>query len=439
MTTLTFLVTTLIFSSNYRTAQRKVDSSAQSISQFVRPGEQQRDDVSRIVAQASQDGKSALGYLMDTQSEIMLKVTGTPGDQLPQLEAKLGGIEGADGASMLSLLQQQSSQIDSLSEQLQLAEDTVTRAQNDLRNERRRTSALDQSYQETLDNLQGTIDRYRQEVDDLRGRYDRAVAENSQRVDQIRDELEAEIARLEQETERLSSEKLVLESRVRELEPTSSATRLMPRDEFALVDGEVIGIDPVSGRVTINRGRQDKIVLGATFVVYADATAIRPDAQGNYPPGKASIEVIRIGETTSEGRVTRAIAGNPIVRGDVIANALYDPNKVYKFTVYGNFDTNGDGRHTPQEREDLVAFIKDWNGEVLEDLEGDVDFLVLGERPVLPPEPGPNDPIEVVQHYLRIQARVQRYDQLLEQARATKVPLLNQHRLYNLIGKRYGD
>jgi hypothetical protein len=436
---LTFLVTTLIFSSNYRTAQRKVDTSNESIAQYVKTGEQQRDDVARVVATATQNNKSALGYLMDTQGEIMQRVTGAPADQLPQLNAKLGRVEGSEGAPMLTLLQQQSARIDSLAQQLAQAEDMATRGQNDLRNERQRTAALDQSYQETLATLQGQVDRYRQEVDDLRGRYDTAIADNAQRVDSIRGDLEAEITRLEQESDRLNNEKLVLESRIRELEPAATGTTLMPRDEFALVDGQVIGVDPVTSQVMIDRGRQHKMVVGASFSVYDDATNIRPDAQGAYPAGKATVEVVRINDATSECRVTRSTAGNPVVRGDVIANALYDPNKTYRFTVFGNFDTNGDGRHTPQERDDLAAFINQWRGEVLDALEGDVDFLVLGQKPVLPPEPGPNDPIEVVQHYLRIQSRVREYEQLLEQARATKVPVLNQNRLYTLIGKRYGD
>lgn len=436
---LTFLVTTLIFSSNYRTAQRKVDTANESIAQFVRPGEQQRDDVARIVSAASQNNKSALGYLMDTRGEIMRRVTGTPTDQVEQLEAKLGRVEGAEGAPMLTTLQQQNARITSLEQQLAQAEDMVRRAQDDLQNEQQRTGALDRAYQETLTSLQGQLDQYRQEVDDLRGRYDTAIADNAQRVDAIRGELEAEITRLEQDGDRLKNERLVLEERIRELEPSASSSRLMPKSEEALVDGQVIGVDPTTGSITIDRGRQHKIVVGATFAVYDDASGIRPNAQGEYPAGKAAIEVVRINEATSECRVTRSTAGNPVVRGDVIANALYDPNKTYKFTVFGNFDTNGDGRHTPQERDDLAVFIEGWDGVVVSKLEGDVDFLVLGQKPVLPPEPGPNDPIEVVQHYLRIQSRVREYEELLEQARATKTPVLNQNRLYTLIGKRYGD
>ena len=32
-----------------------------------------------------------------------------------------------------------------------------------------------------------------------------------------------------------------------------------------------------------------------------------------------------------------------MVSGDVIANAVYDPKKSYRFVVFGAFDTDGDG------------------------------------------------------------------------------------------------
>ena len=71
---------------------------------------------------------------------------------------------------------------------------------------------------------------------------------------------------------------------------------------------------------------------------------------------------------------------------------------------------------------------------MLGDLQGDVDFLVLGERPVLPPRPGNDAPLELVQEYIRLDRIVQRYDRLLEQARATSLPVLNENRLYTLLG-----
>ena len=171
------------------------------------------------------------------------------------------------------------------------------------------------------------------------------------------------------------------------------------------------------------------------FAVYGDETQIRPDAEGNYPQGKGAVEVVNVGETSSRCRVLFERAGNPIVPGDVIANAVYDPNKVYKFLVAGNFDTNGDGNRTPGERTEVSALIEEWGGETTEELTGDIDFLVLGEPPVLPPPPGIATPIEIVEIYIRKENELKRYNELFEAAQRTSIPVLNENRLYTLIGR----
>jgi hypothetical protein len=172
-----------------------------------------------------------------------------------------------------------------------------------------------------------------------------------------------------------------------------------------------------------------------TFAVYTEPTDIRPDADtGNYPEGKASLEVIRIDENTATARILRERRGNPVVRGDVVANAVYDPRKTYKFLVYGNFDADGDGRATFEEQTQIRARIEAWGGKVQSELTGDTDFLVLGERPVLPPEPAGNAPIEAINFYISLRRQAQRYDELFEKAQATSIPVLNQNRLYTLTG-----
>jgi hypothetical protein len=122
----------------------------------------------------------------------------------------------------------------------------------------------------------------------------------------------------------------------------------------------------------------------------------------------------------------------------VVANAIYDPNKVYTFLVYGNFDANGDGIATQHEAEDVKAVIAAWGGKTTSELTGDVDFLVLGQRPQLPPRPGVNSPLPVVLEYQRIDQMANRYDELFQQATSTSVPVLNENRLYTLIGGRPG-
>jgi len=215
----------------------------------------------------------------------------------------------------------------------------------------------------------------------------------------------------------------------------TSEDALKPKDEFALVDGNIIEIRPTAGEVVIDLGRRDKVVLGQTFSVYRDGADKSPDLDsGEYNDGKAVIEIVDIRPDTSRARIVRESRGNPIVRGDIIANPVYDPKKEYTFVVYGQFDANQDGMATSLETAELAALIQNWGGTVQDDLSGGVDFLVMGRKPLLPPQPGPGAPIEVLQEYVRLQRMVAKYDELFKTAVATSIPVLNENRLYTLIG-----
>src|SRR5262249_62066820 len=108
----------------------------------------------------------------------------------------------------------------------------------------------------------------------------------------------------------------------------------------------------------------------------------------------------------SSCRPQRYKNGNPIVKGDVVRNAVFHPKKTYKFLIFGNFDANNDGVATPQEASTIEALVREWGGVVVSELSGDVDFLVLGERPSLLPPPPPTAPPAVVQEYGRLRGIV---------------------------------
>ena len=185
----------------------------------------------------------------------------------------------------------------------------------------------------------------------------------------------------------------------------------MPLSEEALVDGKINQVNPIDNEVMISIGRDQKAVLGMTFAVYDNATDIRLDNDTQeYPQGKAVVEIVRVERSFSRARIIESSAGNPIVRGDVIANAIYDPTKTYKFVVDGLFDTDHDGIASRFERDTLEALIESWGGTLVPEITGDVDFVVLGEKPILPPQPGPGAPVATIQEYVRLQQEIQRYD-----------------------------
>jgi len=431
ITTAVFFVTTFMFYGQINTLKADAEAAQTELTEFVAPSE--REAARAKAQQASRDGKSVYAMMSDALSQTMQIVSGVASMEVSTLADRAETVAGS--TPLLVEAERQAQRIDQLEAALADARDERSRLEEQLAAARAHVREEQERFSQAQQALQGEIESYSGRVVSHVERLESQDQMMRDRVDRIRSECEAEKAQLQGEITRLNDQLLVLQGQVQQLRRERRDDLVSPKDEFALVDARVLAINATQGRVTIDRGRRDKIVLGLSFAIYSDASAIRSDEEGNYPPGKAVVEVINVDETSSTCRILRETQGNPIVRGDVAANALYDPNKVYTFLVYGNFETDGDGRATPFERDGIEALIKEWNGEVTDELTGEVDFLVLGERPVLPPQPSSGAPVEVLQEWLRQRRIVDRYDELQERAEATSIPILNQNRLRTLTGR----
>ena len=211
--------------------------------------------------------------------------------------------------------------------------------------------------------------------------------------------------------------------------------------EVASPDGEVLSVFNSGSQLFINRGRRQGILLGMTFEVFEASDVIRLSDAGAVR-GKATVEVYDIQDDTATCRVVRGGRGGQITPGDHVANLVYDPDKVFAFFVYGDFDIEYDGGDSDLGR--IQALITDWGGELVrlqadEDgltiLSPEVDFVVLGAQPEFPEEPDDSnfDP-EVIQAW---QAKVREYEiyqALLDDAQKLRIPVLNQNRFMDLVG-----
>jgi hypothetical protein len=124
------------------------------------------------------------------------------------------------------------------------------------------------------------------------------------------------------------------------------------------------------------------------------------------------------------------------VRHNVVANAVYDPNYVFKFLVHGKFDVDIDGRPTETEADFLRSLIVNWGGEVVsgEQLPGDLDFLVLGVEPREPMPPRPDATEFELDAWVQKRRAHERYHALFRQASEAQIPVLNANRFFILIG-----
>jgi hypothetical protein len=431
-----FFVAFVVFYGKHSSALQKVQQAQQDQADVVRPDERNRDDVRNLIEEAKRaGGKSLVGYMVESQEAMMARVTGSRRDRPSDFANKLREVPGADSSSLLALLASQRGQIESLESRLAQADEARKAAIANQQAEVARVATIEASHRSTVAALTSQIGQFRDEIESYRRGTDDYKKRVDAELDKVKQAAAEEERRLQNMVQSLTESKLILENQLASLRGSRTQGVVRPDDEFALVDAEVIGVEPGTRQVFLSIGRRNNVVLGMTFAVYANAAAIRPDADGNYPRGKATIEVINVGETSSTARITSEVRGNPVVKGDVVANAVFDPNKKYKFVIFGNFDANRDGLATELERADIAAMITAWGGTIIDDLTGDADFLVLGAAPLSPVRPSSDAPLEVVLEFQRREREVQRYRDLERQAMATSVPILNENRLYTLIGK----
>ncbi|CAG1002320.1 hypothetical protein PHYC_02985 [Phycisphaerales bacterium] len=436
LTTLGFFVAFAVFYGKHSGALQKLQQSQNEQSDVVKADERNRDDVRNLIEEAKRaGGKSLVGYMVESQEAVMFSVTGSRRDRPSDLMNKLKGVQGAEGTNLLALIASKDAQLESARAQLAQADEARKAAIANQQAEVDRVAGIEASHKATVEALSGQVGQYRQEVENYRqgaDDYKKKVDEDKDRIITAAAETED---RLQKQLQKLTEDKLILENQLAQLRGQRNQGVIRASDEHALVDGDIVAIDGGSRQAYISIGRKNNVVLGMTFSVYSSAAALKPDAEGNYPRGKATLEVITVGEETSTCRITSEVRGNPVVKGDVVANAVYDPNKTYKFVVFGSFDANRDGIATDMERADIRAMIESWGGVLVDELAGDADFLVLGDRPVMPVRPASDAPLEVVLEFQRRSQEVQRYEQLQRQALTTSVPILTENRLYTLIGK----
>ncbi len=125
------------------------------------------------------------------------------------------------------------------------------------------------------------------------------LAQYSSNIKDIRSEALSREAELQGQVDELTASRVRLSGEVEELRRAVNAYRDQPQDASELVDGEVVAIEPSHKQAYISLGSEDRIRPTMTFEVFDSPGDIRRDSNGAQLPGKASVEVIRVGEHQS--------------------------------------------------------------------------------------------------------------------------------------------
>lgn len=435
--TLALFVAFAIFFGKYNSQKEEYNRQKAEIGQFIASNEMKDAALLALAADAKKSNQSLVAYLTKQVGSIMKTTTGVENTKFSEYDDKVKAALGGEAGNVLGALAAKNDQIAALTTAAADSDAARKRAEEALAKEADKVKGTQDELKAENDKLNAKIAGYEAELKGYRDGLDGAQEQMTKAIAALQADADAKQKILEAKNAALERENLVIVEQLAKLRGQQGAEVLKAQNEEALVDASIVGVSPDGKQVVINVGSSQKVPLGITFAVYSEAKQIRVDEKtGEYKRGKAVIEVINVGGDTATCRVNAETKGSPVVKGDVVANAVYDPAKTYKFVVFGNFDTNGDGVATPLEKSDMVAMIEGWGGKVASELAGDIDFLVLGEKPILPPRPSDGSPFEVVQQYMTLQQEVGKYDELYKSAQSTSVPILNQNRFMTLIGAK---
>jgi multidrug efflux pump subunit AcrA (membrane-fusion protein) len=323
-------------------------------------------------------------------------------------------------------------EIDSLNAQLKRAQDAATQAAKQMQaNQATLTKALADARTETQQ-ASSTLESDRSAKDE---QMKKMIADSETTQKQAQDQLsQAQSAMAD-----LTSKNADLQRRLNQALEKLGAKRSNTADAVVRqADGSIVHA-PGNGSVYINLGSGDQISPGLTFQVYDAAEGVPsigdPSNDDNLPRGKGSIEVVRVGAGSSECRIIHQEPGVPMHEGDLIANLVYDKNTKYRFYVSGDFDTDQNGVATPQEGEVIKRLVTQWGGKVVDKIDANTDFVVLGQEPQLISlsKDDANDPIKQAEAQ-NAQVKYDTYEDLKRQAIEYHIPILNQNRFLYFVG-----
>jgi hypothetical protein len=313
--------------------------------------------------------------------------------------------------------------------------------------------AANQQLQATLASQKAEIDKRDQAVKEAQASAEKAIADAKAAIDEKQkqvDDFATKIAATEKALNdaqagtqvEVQTLKANLEKVKKEYEAVlSKNAQFKPDTKESIVrnvDATITQVSP-DNICYINLGFGDHITNGMTFEVYGKNEGVPKLDSGsdtlNMPKGKGSLEVINIGQNSTQCRIINTAPGTTISQGDLCVNIVYDRNIKPTFFVYGKFDMDQNGVATEGEADVIKNLITRWGGKVADKVSNDVDFVVMGKEPTIPlytPDELQNPLIK--QKHDEAKAAADAYDKIRDQAVSLQIPIMNQNRFLYYTG-----
>jgi hypothetical protein len=292
-----------------------------------------------------------------------------------------------------------------------------------------------ETLQAEKDKLQQQFSETKEDYDELRALLQQTTSEQVQtlrtQLDQTQQELTATNDAL------LKTEAELKDAREKMRLALAELAKIEPGPDRAVLarepDGQVILIDDKSNVVHLNIGSNEHVYPGLTFKVYDRGAAVPSDPN----KGKAEIQVFDVAETYSAARILNPDDSEPILKGDIVANLIWDADRTNEFVAAGEFDLDRDGQIEPDALARIQSLVEKWGGRMADTITIDTDFLVLGKQPSVLEAPTLEereiDP-RAQQRYQESMQRLARYNQLREKAQNLWIPVFTYEKFLHFIG-----
>lgn len=378
--------------------------------------------------------QSLVGQLMEDYGQLRQLVTGDREEKLASIQEYVTK-NIPEGSTMKGWIEKLAAEKAAADKDIADAQEASKKATAELEAIRAERNTLADAFRKASDELKSVYGNVEKGFKTSMATASKNLDSTTKDFSQLIAERDASLKQIEAQIAQKDQEIATLKRRINELQPKAGEGRgIAVVDAATLPDGAIASILQEENLVYIDRGRRQHIVPGMTFEVYDRATGVARDEHGDLR-GKATIEVVSMSDESSVARIVRRVPRKSVLEGDIIANAVYDPNYKFKFMVFGDFDIDQIGQPSSSDKLRIKTVITQWGGTLTDDLTYDTDFLVLGIEPKFPDPLPPNeiDPDKIQKHKAAVD-RFNEYAKLLTAAKSLSVPVLNQNRFLALVG-----
>ncbi len=425
----------IVFMTKIQAAEILAKESRQELQKVIKQDERKLPEVLEMKIKQDTSKISIVGQLLAENRNLKQLINASPRSNVEAIKTEMQSLDVALGQTLISeirRLRAENNASVNLVEQYKADMDTYAKSLSEIETQKMNQ---DQEYEKTVSQLKATLTSLQKDFDQFRGQTDTQRQALETQFEQVRANTQRQVNDLrslaEQKDRQIAAQTKRLDELTGELVGT---TKGGGPDLTRESDGMVTSILAEDSLVYIDRGRADQIMLGMTFEVFNKDAGVVVDELGELR-GKATVEVIRMSERSSLTRIVRLERDANVNEDDLIANVVYDPNISYRFHVFGDFDIDDTGQVTATDRRRVETMVNQWGGQLTPRLSYNTDFLVLGQEPDSPQQlpPGEFDPVKIQRHAAQ-KLKFEKYQNLIAEAKALSIPILNQNRFLALVG-----